>query len=284
MAGLKAGAIDGRLTNGTGDTVNMQPTTDGPREKRTRTSALDRILQILDFLQQSDRPATAYEIARAVGAPASTIYGLVEDMVGKEILDRQDNGALWFGPRFYHYGLTYARRLDLLSAANQEMLDLALASRETVQICGRDGDQMVVLAMVDGPDHFQVSSRVGSRTPLNWSASGRLLIGHLPEDERQAVLSAAIRPSPTGNAETDVAALSQAARRAYEEGLSIQAGESDFSVACIAAPIIDGEGACRATISIVVPDHKVDQDEPDLKDLVQKSARRIEARLGWRRR
>ncbi|WP_048645425.1 IclR family transcriptional regulator [Nitratireductor soli] len=265
-------------------TVNTQTMTEETVQKRTRTSALDRILQILDFLQDSDQPATAYEIARAVGAPLSTVYGIVEDMVAKEMLDRQENGALWFGPRLYHYGLTYARRLDLLSAATQEMTDLALGSRETVQICGRDGDHMVVLAMVDGPDHFHVSSRVGSRTPLNWSASGRLLIGHLPDDERQAILSHAARPSPTGNAETDVATLSEAARKAYDEKLSIQAGESDFSVACIAAPILDTDGACRATVSIVVPDHKVEQKNPDLKALVQQSARRIEERLGWSRR
>lgn len=259
----------------------MQATTGTTVQKRTRTSALDRMLQILDFLQQSGQPATAYEIARAVGAPLSTVYGLVEDMVAKKMLDRQESGVLWFGPRLYHYGLTYARRLDLLSAATQEMTDLAIGSGETVQICGRDGDQMVVLAMVDGPDHFHVSSRVGSRTPLNWSASGRLLVGHLPKEERRAILAQATRPSPTGNAETDVIKLCESARKAYDERLSIQAGESDFSVACIAAPIIDTEGVCRATVSIVVPDHKVTQDEPDLKALVQQSARRIEERLGW---
>jgi DNA-binding IclR family transcriptional regulator len=55
-------------------------------------------------------------------------------------------------------------------------------------------------------------------------------------------------------------------------------------VACIAAPICDNQGACRATISIVVPDVKLKQKDPDLIALVKTSARRIEARLGWRGR
>lgn len=257
---------------------------DPTAHKRKRTSALDRILQVLDFLQETDQPATAYEVARAVGAPLSTIYVIVEDMVDKGLLDRLDGGLLWFGPRLYHYGLTYARRLDLLSAATQEMTDLALASGETVQVCGRDGDHMVVLAMIEGPDHFQVASRIGTRTPLNWSASGRLLVGHLDEEARRAIFAHASRPSPTGKAETDIEELVRSARSAYADGLSVQAGESDYSVACIAAPILDPEGACRATVSIVVPDHKVDQSAPDLKALVRQSARRIEDRLGWSRR
>ena len=77
--------------------------------------------------------------------------------------------------------------------------------------------------------------------------------------------------------------LAKASEAALAQGLAIQAGESDFSVACIAAPIRDSQGACRATISIVVPDLKLRQKDPDLTALVRQSASRIETRLGWRR-
>ncbi|RJT35056.1 IclR family transcriptional regulator [Mesorhizobium waimense] len=252
--------------------------------RRSRTSGIDRALQILDYLQKHERPATAYEIARYIAAPLSTIYVIVDDLVEKEILDRQDGGLLWLGPRLYHYGLTYARTLDLLNVAVQEMHELALNSRETVQICGRDDDHMVVLAMEEGKDHFQVTSRVGTRSPLNWTASGRMLVGHLSEDERREIFARSATTSPTGRAETDKDVLARTAAAALEAGLSIQAGESDFSVACIAAPICDNQGACRATISIVVPDVKLQQKDPDLIALVKASARRIESRLGWRPR
>lgn len=257
------------------------PAPSAPASRRSRTSGIDRALQILDYLQRYERPATAYEIARDIGAPLSTIYVIVDDLVEKEMLDRQDGGLLWLGPRLYHYGLTYARSLDLLTVATQVMHELAESSRETIQVCGRDGDHMVVLAMEEGKDHFQVTSRVGTRSPLNWTASGRLLVGHLPDDERRALFARSARPSPTGRAETDEEALSQSAASALAAGLSIQAGESDFSVACIAAPVCDSHGACRATISIVVPDAKLKQKDPDLVALVKESARRIESRLGW---
>ncbi|MDX8497150.1 IclR family transcriptional regulator [Mesorhizobium sp. VK4C] len=251
--------------------------------RRSRTSGIDRVLQILDCLQRRGRPATAYEIARDIGAPLSTVYVIVDDMVEKELLDRKDGGLLWLGPRLYQYGLTYARTLDLLNVATQEMHALAQSSKETIQICGRDGDYMVVLAMEEGKDHFQVTSRVGTRTPLNWTASGRLLVGHLPEAERLAIFARSATASPTGRAETDEHVLARASEAALADGLAIQAGESDFSVACIASPIRDNLGACRATISIVVPDLKLRQKDPDLTSLVRQSAKRIEERLGWRR-
>lgn len=262
--------------------MNDSPTAPEPA-RRSRTSGIDRALQIFDHLQQVEQATTAYEIARGVGAPLSTIYAIIDDLVEKDLLNRDGNGLIWLGPRLYHYGLTYARNLDLLGAATQEMHELARQSGETVQICGRDQDMMVVLAMEDGSGQFHVSSRAGSRSPLNWTASGRLLVGHLPQDELLTIFSRSARVSPTGRAETDPQVLADNAHEALAHGISIQAGESDFAVACIAAPILDQRGVCQATMSIVVPETKVHQKNPDLIDLVRSSARRVESRLGWRR-
>lgn len=262
--------------------MNDNPTTREP-ERRSRTSGIDRALQIFDHLQRVEQATTAYEIARAVGAPLSTIYAIIDDLVEKDLLNRDGNGLIWLGPRLYHYGLTYARNLDLLGAATQEMHELARLSGETVQVCGRDQDMMVVLAMEDGSGHFNVSSRVGTRSPLNWTASGRLLVGHLPKDDLLTIFSRSARVSPTKRAETDPQVLADSAHDALAHGISIQAGESDFAVACIAAPVLDNKGVCQATMSIVVPETKVHQKEPDLIALVKSSARRVESRLGWRR-
>jgi DNA-binding IclR family transcriptional regulator len=252
--------------------------------RRSRTSGIDRALQVFDYLQAAGQAATAYEIAREIGAPLSTVYTIIDDLVEKDLLDRDGNGLIWLGPRLYHYGLTYARSLDLLTAAQHEMHELARQSGETVQVCGRDQDMMVVLAMEEGGGQFHVTSRVGSRSPLNWTASGRLLVGHLTRPELLAIFRRSARVSPTGRAETDPEILATHAHEALEQGISIQAGESDFAVACIAAPILDTTGACRATMSIVVPETKVQQKDPDLIALVRASARRVESRLGWGQR
>ncbi|MGL4444059.1 MAG: IclR family transcriptional regulator [Alsobacter sp.] len=255
----------------------------GPRsERRNRVSGIDRALQVLDFLQDTAAPAGPYAIAKAVGAPLSTIYAVIDDLVAKRMLQRRGDGMLWLGPRLYHYGLAFARSLDFLDVATSEMHDLCRTVEETVQICGRDGDCMVVLAMAEGPGHFRVTSRVGTRVPLNWTASGRLLAGHLPAEERLALFAQTARASPTGRAETDARALSAASERALAERLSIPISESDFSVSCIAAPVRDPAGVCVATISIVLPEHKVLQDRDRYADAVRAAGQRIETLLGWR--
>lgn len=252
------------------------------RTGRHRVSALDRALQILDQLQETGTAVTAYDIARSTGAPLSTMYSIIDDMVSKSLLSRAEDGTVWLGPRLYNYGLLYAKSLDLFSVAGEEMRDLSRNVEETVQICGRDEGMMVVLLMSEGTGHFRVTSRVGSRMPLNWTASGRLLVGHLPQARRVAFFNKHSKPSPTGRAETDAQRLAQRSAEALEKRLSIQVGESDVSVSCLAAPVINTRGECVVTISIVMPETKAKQNTERYTTAVQHAAARIEERLGWR--
>ncbi|MBA4774562.1 MULTISPECIES: IclR family transcriptional regulator [Agrobacterium] len=250
--------------------------------KRSRVSGIDRALQVIDYLYETGSPAGAYAIAKAIKAPLSTVYVIIDDLVEKNMLARNADGNIWLGARLYHYGLAYARSLDFMGVATHEMHDLCRHAGETVQLCGRDGDHMLVLAMADGPSHFQVASRVGTRVPLNWTASGRLLVGHLPEAERVELFRRCARTSPTGRAEINPETLSQSAAAAFHDRLSIQVAESDYAVACIASPICDNRGECVATISIVLPEQKVLADENHYTEQVRVSAERIEKLMGWR--
>ncbi|CAN5498141.1 IclR family transcriptional regulator [soil metagenome] len=250
-------------------------------ERRSRVSGIDRALQILDHLQQTGTPAAPYAMAKSLGLPLSTAYLLIESLVERGLLSRRLDGTVWFGARLYHYGLSYAHSLDFLEVANHEMQVLRDAVGETVQVCMRDGDDMVVVGMAEGPGHFQVNSRVGSRVPLNWTASGRLLVGHLREAERIALFRRGAKASRTGRADTDATHLARAAEVALHERLSIQVGESDYAIACIASPICDASGACLATISIVLPEKRVDDDHAHYTNAVKKASLQVQKTLGW---
>ena len=249
---------------------------------RNRVSGIDRSLQIIDHLLERGSPSGAYAISKAIGAPLSTTYAIIGELVERDLLNRRTDGSVWLGPRLHSYGLAYARSLDFLDEATREMQALCREVNETVQICGRDGDNMIVLAMAEAIGHFRVTSRVGTRVPLNWTASGRLLVGHLPEDERIAIFRRSARESPTAKAETDPLQLARECSEALSARLSIQVGASDFWIACIAAPICDRSGACLATISLVVPEQKVATDGRHLGAAVQVVAERVERAIGAR--
>ncbi|TPW30657.1 IclR family transcriptional regulator [Pararhizobium mangrovi] len=247
---------------------------------RSRTSGVDRTLQILDMLSARGTPSSAYDIAKTIGAPVSTIYALVDDLAARGMLSKPDDKRVWLGPRLMRYGLAYESGMDLLTEAKHEMNRLARRLGETIQVCYRDEGDMVVAAMADGDGHFRISSDVGARVPLNWTASGRLLLGHLPEDERLAIFRKIAQPSHTGLAETDPERLCEHAARDFRARLAVQLGASDFAVACIAAPIRDASGACVLTISIVLAEPKARANLDRYGRAVQEAASAVEQALG----
>ncbi|RNF34721.1 IclR family transcriptional regulator [Paracoccus methylarcula] len=249
---------------------------------RTRVGAIDRSLQILDLLTERRQPMTAYDLARSTGAPVSTIYKLVEELLDRSMLSRIGENGIWLGPRLMRYGLTYRARMDVFAEARREMNRLSENLGETVQICARDEGMMTVIGMARAGGHFNVASDVGTRVPLNWTASGRLLLGHLDDETRLRIFTESARPSETGQAETDPARLSRLAREEFEARLAVQMSASEFAVACIAAPICDDSGACLATISIVLPETRARSAYDELTREVQNSARTIETALGRR--
>jgi DNA-binding IclR family transcriptional regulator len=251
------------------------------RTRGQRVSGIDRTFQILDYLTERGGPATAYDIAGAIGAATSTVYEIVDALVGKGALVRDlERGQVFLGPKLHFYGLGYMRNLNVASVFQAAMEKLARETRETVQICGRDEDRMVVEMMEEGDGHFQVTSRVGTRVPWNWTASGHLLVGYLPEHERSRLIASA-SPSPTGNAETDAGQLEKRCLKARARRLAVQINESDYSVACIAAPIVAPGGRCIATISLVVPETRARRHADDFAVKVRAAAAGIERAMGW---
>lgn len=251
-----------------------------PNEPRKRTSGIDRSLQIMDALTERQSPMTAYELAKVANAPISTIYRLIDELLERHMLSKNADGAVWLGPRLMRYGLVYRSQMDLFAEARQEMNALCKRTGETVQVCGRDENRMVVLAMADGGGHFRVTSDVGTRVPLNWTASGRLLLGHLPVEERIAAFEEASRASETGLADTDPVVLAEQSRADFDARVAIQIGNSEFSVACIAAPIRDVSGACVLTMSVVLSEQRALDKRDTLISEVQNSALIVERAMG----
>jgi DNA-binding IclR family transcriptional regulator len=247
---------------------------------RKRTSGIDRALQVMDILTQEQRPMTAYELAKLAGAPVSTIYRLIDELVERDMLSRLDGTQIWLGPRLMRYGLVYRSNMDMFVEAKREMNALSKRTGETVQVCARDENMMVVVAMVDGGGHLRVTSDVGTRVPLNWTASGRLLLGHLSDEERLKAFQECAEPSETGRAETNPQRLADQSRADFEQGLALQMSNSEYSVACLAAPIRDVSGACALTMSVVLSEQRAQERLPELTKEVQQAALLVERALG----
>lgn len=248
----------------------MSPSTD-------RQSGVDRVVDILEELLRSRTPVRVGDLARRLGAPRSTIYNLVNRLVATDLLEVMDeDGAVFFGRAMQLYGTAYAEMNPLQRRAGEVLDRLAAEVDATAQLCALRGNKYVVLDSRSGRGLFRITTDVGVPVPLPWTASGRLLLGHMSPAEIRALIPPDDYRLPDGRMLESEQFLADVAR-ARDDGHCVTLGLSDRFTCCLAAPIRDARERTVATLCFVTPADWPEGHRRSLLDRLLDASRQLSA-------
>lgn len=220
---------------------------------KRRARGLDRAFDILDYLKDKGQPLRPNEIASGIGSPKSTVYELVALLLERRILESVGkDGHVYLGRQLYFLGQAHLRHFDLTREAQMCLDHIVRQTRETAQMCLLNGRKYTVALMKEGERHFRISSDVGENAPIPWTASGRLLLAHLSDQQIVDLIDADDFILPDGQQlplDTFLAEI----RGAGAEGFFSFDSVADTFTHCFAAPVKDAQGVCIATLCIVAP-------------------------------
>jgi DNA-binding IclR family transcriptional regulator len=244
-----------------------------------RARGLDRAFEILDYLRALRRPARPNEIAVGLDAPKSTTYELVNFLLKAGVLEYADaDGRVFLGRKLYFLGLAYQAQFDLTRACKGYLDKLAEETRETSQLCMLDGDKYTVAMMREGVRPFRISSDVGERIPIPWTASGRLLVSHLSDEEILTFIPAADFVLPNGAALERRVFLAEVTKARAEGFFSFDTLADNFTH-CFAAPVYQEDGLCAATLCLIAPREDATRNHGRYRDVLTSAARDFSAKL-----
>lgn len=226
--------------------------TDGKPATTGRARGLERAFAILDYLRAKRGPQRPNEIATGIGAPRSSVYELVSLMLGNGVLEEGLDGRVYLGRKLFFLGSAYAEHFDLGREADVLLRRLAAETRETSQLCMLDGDKYTVAMMREGARAFRISSDVGERVPIPWTASGRLLVSHLSDDEILTLIPPEDFVLPDGKRLEHQVFIDEV-RKASAAGYYAFQSITDTFTRCFAVPVFGIEGDCIATVCLVTP-------------------------------
>ncbi len=220
---------------------------------KRRVRGLDRAFDILDFLKERGTPLRPNEIASGIGSPKSTVYELVSSLLERRILETVGrDGHVYLGRQLYFLGQAHLRHFDFTREAEVSVGEIVDQTGETAQMCVLNGRKYTVALMKEGVRHFRISSNIGEDAPIPWTASGRLLLGHLSDQEIVDLVEEGDFTLPTGQ-KLPLDTFLGEIRQAHEEGFFSFDSVADTFTHCFAAPVKDERGICIATLCIVAP-------------------------------
>lgn len=216
-------------------------------------SVTSRALALVGAFDDDHRRLGLSEMAERAGLPLPTAHRLVAELVAWGALAREQDGRYVIGRRLWDVGLLAPVNTDLLEAASPYLHDLYAATRATVHLAVRDGDQVLYLGRLRGQASVPVVSTVGSRLPLHSTGVGKVLLAHAPADVRRRVLARLTRV--TAHTVTQPGTLDRQLERVRREGHATTSEEMSLGACSLAVPVrVGGEdGEVVAALGIVVP-------------------------------
>jgi DNA-binding IclR family transcriptional regulator len=146
-----------------------------------------------------------------------------------------------------------------------------------VLLAVRDGDELVFVERLSGPDAIPVLTAMGRRRSLHASSAGLALLAHAEPERQERVLSSSLRRY-TPNTMVDPTQLRSELDRIRRNGFAVSNGHMSLSALSVAAPVRDRTDGVVASISVVVPVQGADHRR--LAPAVVAAARGVSRALG----
>jgi DNA-binding IclR family transcriptional regulator len=244
-------------------------------EPRDRRRGIDRVIMLLEALLQHRAPLRVGDIAKMIDAPRSTTYEIVNSLLEAELLENVGaDGHVYFGRAMHLFGWAYGHHNAHYRRIVEAMERMAADTGETVQICGLRGNKYIVFDCRDSPGPFRISSDVGVDVPIPWTASGRLLLGHLSDEDIRALVPPEDYRLPDGRIIEEDAFLADVAA-ARRDHVSETSGLADRFTWCMAAPINDAQGVATRTLCLVLPIDTREGRRQELLAMLRERARGV---------
>lgn len=252
------------------------------RQSAFSIQTIQRAGTILRCLMESDTELGVNFISRQVGVHKSTVSRLLSALSREGFVEQNPETGKWrLGLGLLGLAGAVLERIDLREAASIPLRALVSQTQETINITVLDGNESVNVESVRSPKAIQYAGRLGRRTPLHCTSTGKVLLAFLRPDERDLLLPERLLPC-TKKSIVDSRSLEQALEQVREQGYAIAHEEFEEGLSSIAAPIRNHIGQVVATVSISGPSYRMGpgQIEEFVKPLLD-AAVEISANLGY---
>jgi DNA-binding IclR family transcriptional regulator len=182
------------MTFGSGDVSPMSDKVLNIEERRVKYAvpAVEKALDILEYLSEQAVPITQAQLCRALGRQPGELFRMLTALETRGYLRRDPlSGGYALSLKLFELSRTHSPYEELLRAASPVMRRLSDEVRETCHLSVLHRDKILVLAQEESPKPYRLSIEVGSlHQPLS-TTSGRLLLGAMERSERDAFLASA---------------------------------------------------------------------------------------------
>ncbi len=255
------------------------------RAKSTNVKCVPSVrkaFDIMEFLTTHKDSYTISEIGRTFRMPISTTNNLLSTLVVCGYAVRDGKGRFRSTMKLVVEASKLVDKLEIRDVARPELEQLSKETTLSASLSIRDENHVVCIDKIEGSSQIRVASNVGGRFYLHATATGKVLMSPLPEQEVNAICEATGLPAVTRNTIIALPVLKKELQRVRAQGYALDDGENVIGIRGIAAPIFDHQGSVVAAMSTGGVGFQLDDNLKKIIACVKSMTDAVSEKLGYR--
>jgi IclR family pca regulon transcriptional regulator len=164
-------------------------------------------------------------------------------------------------PRTLRLGGAYLDTASLPNLAQPHLVAARDALAESVSLALWEDGCSVFIARAEAERIVSTGVRIGARLPAHCSATGRVLLAALPDDDVASYLARPGRQRRTAHTVVDADELSRIVTSARDAGYATSDEELELGMRAVAVPVRDTRGRIVAAMSVSASSARVTAEE-----------------------
>lgn len=249
-------------------------------DKATRPIRSDEtLLSILEALETQSNPSIS-DLAASVGVSKSTVHNHLSTLREHGYVRRGEQGYQ-LSLRFLELGESVRMDTKIYQVARPHVDALSRETGLLINVAVEERGRGVYLYRTRGDDRIRLSTRAGEVHELHCTATGKLILAHLPDDRVESIIETHGLPKRSENTITDPAELRAELQEVRERGVAFDDEEFGQGLRCIGVPVFDEHETVTGAISASGPATELvgERFTAELPTLLQQTSNRIELNL-----
>ena len=234
------------------------------------------VIELLEFFAERLRPATAAEIADALGWPRSSTFNLVGTLAELGYLyEPRGRGGLYPTSRWLSAAQAVSEAELLPEAVMRLVAQVAAETGETTLVGATAGLHAIVMHVVESEAPIRYFAAEGKRLPIHSCATGWALLSRLSVTQRKGLYKRIGFEAYTPQSPLDPAAVEALIERGAARGYFLSDGEFSPHLVGVSVPLaVDGR---QLAISVAGPQFRC----LDKADAFAETVRQAMAAMGF---
>lgn len=248
---------------------------------RVDIQSLNRCFDLLEALAKAGEPLGLSELARQIGIPPSTVYGLLSTMTYRGYVQKCETSYI-LGPSCFRLGRSFAKTWNLSEFIDEALENVRDQTGERVTLGVLVNNEILYLKVFESFGLLRLKPNIEDSRLLHCTAMGKVLLASLSAKTLQELLAATDLPQMTSKTICNKDQLIAHLAEVRKQGYSMSVEEEIEGLVGVAVPVRLGRLGLSAGVCVAAPMIRwTDQHKEEAIQWLQKAAKTIETKMGF---